>query len=148
VKVESGNKIINEDVQVLDIDGKSTNNPQAIASAFNEYFLSLVANIYLNNNNNIDNDDNINNKPIYYLSHAFNTSYPNINLKFITTKEIQNITKSPKPKNAHGYDEISTNLLKTSSVYISSALNHICNKSLSSGILSSTLKIRCSETTF
>jgi Notch-like protein len=136
VKVESGKKTINEDVQVLNIDGKSTNNPQAIAGVFNEYFLSLVGKIYLNSNNN---DNNINNNPIYYLSHAFNISYPNINLKF-TTKEIENIIKSLKPKNSHGYDEISTNLLKTSSVYISSPLNHICNKSLSSGIFPQRLK--------
>jgi hypothetical protein len=90
VKDESGKKIINEDVQVLNIDGKATNSPQAIASAFNEYFLSLVEKIYFNNNNN-NNNDNINNNPIYYLSHAFNISYPNINLKFTTTKEIENI---------------------------------------------------------
>jgi hypothetical protein len=56
VKVESGKNTINEDVQVLNIDGKATDNPQAIASAFNEYFLSLVEKIYLNNNNN-DNDN-------------------------------------------------------------------------------------------
>jgi hypothetical protein len=110
VKVESGKKTINEDVQGLNIDGKSTNSPQAIASAFNEYFLSLVEKIYLNNNNN--NNNNIIINPIYYLSHAFNISYPNINLKFTTTKEIENIIKSLKSKNSHGYDEISTNLLK------------------------------------
>jgi hypothetical protein len=52
VKVESGRKTTNEDIQVLNIDGKSTSNPQAITSAFNEYFLSLVEKIYLNNNNN------------------------------------------------------------------------------------------------
>jgi Notch-like protein len=91
-------------------------------------------------NNNNDNNNNINNNPIYYLSHAFNISYPNINLKFITTKEMENIIKSLKPKNSHGYDEISTNLLKTSSVYIRSPLNHICNKSLSSGVFPQRLK--------
>jgi hypothetical protein len=52
VKVESGKKTINEDVQVLNIDGTSTKNPHSIASAFNEYFLSLVEKINLNNNNN------------------------------------------------------------------------------------------------
>jgi hypothetical protein len=52
---------------------------------------------------------------------------------------IENIIKSLKPKNSHGYDEISTSLLKTSSVYISSPLNHICNKSLS-GIFPQRLK--------
>jgi hypothetical protein len=51
VKVESGKKTNNEDVQVLNIDGKATNDQQATASAFNEYFLSLVEKIYLNNNN-------------------------------------------------------------------------------------------------
>jgi hypothetical protein len=62
--VESIKKTINEDVQVLNIDGKPTNNLQAIVSAFNEYFLSFVEKIYLNNNNN-NNDNNINNNPIY-----------------------------------------------------------------------------------
>jgi hypothetical protein len=66
-------------------------------------------------------------------------SYSNINLKFKTTKEIENIIGYLKPKNSHGYDEISTNLLKTSSVYISSPFNHICNKSLS-GIFPQRLK--------
>jgi hypothetical protein len=74
------------------------------------------------------------------LSHAFNISYPNIDLKFTTTKEIENIIKSLKPKNSHGYDEIPTSLVKTSSVYITSPLNHICNKSLSSGIFPRGLK--------
>ncbi|PNF30772.1 hypothetical protein B7P43_G06180, partial [Cryptotermes secundus] len=49
VKVESGKKSVNEDVQSLNIEGKSTNNPQAIASAFNEYFLSLAEKTYSNN---------------------------------------------------------------------------------------------------
>jgi hypothetical protein len=56
VNVESGKKSFNEDLQVLNIDGKFTNNPRAIASACNEYFLSLVEKIYLNNNNNNNND--------------------------------------------------------------------------------------------
>jgi hypothetical protein len=39
-----------------------------------------------------------------------------------------------KSKNSHGYDEISVNILKFSSPYISSPLCHICNKIFSSGI--------------
>jgi hypothetical protein len=91
-------------------------------------------------NESWDNNNNINNNQIYYLSHAFNISYPNINLNTTRTKEIENNIKSLKPKNSHGYDEISTNLLKTSSAYVSSPLNHICNKSLSSGIFPQLLK--------
>jgi hypothetical protein len=62
---------------------------------------------YVNNNN-----DN----PIH-LSHAFDNLFPNINLKLSTTKESENIIKSLKSKKSPGYDEISTNLLKISSVY-------------------------------
>jgi hypothetical protein len=32
-------------------------------------------------------------------------------LQFSTTKEIENIIKSHKPKNSYGYDEISTKIL-------------------------------------
>jgi hypothetical protein len=42
VKLESGKKNINEEAQVLSIDGKSANSPQTVANAFNEYFRSLV----------------------------------------------------------------------------------------------------------
>jgi len=41
VKLESGRKNITEETQVLNIDGKSTNNSQTITSAFNKYFLLL-----------------------------------------------------------------------------------------------------------
>jgi hypothetical protein len=58
VKVESGKKSVNVDVQSLNIEGKSTNNPQAIASAFNEYFLSLAGKTYSNINNNNNNNNN------------------------------------------------------------------------------------------
>jgi hypothetical protein len=62
VEVESEKKTVNEDVQSLNIEGKCTNNPRAISSAFNEYFHSLVEKTYLNNNNN----NNIN--KIYYVT--------------------------------------------------------------------------------
>ena len=70
--------------------------------------------------------------PIYYLLNAFNNSFPNIKVKFTTTQEIENNSKSPKPKNTYGYDEIPNNLPPKSSVHISLPLNHICNTFLSS----------------
>jgi hypothetical protein len=45
-----------------------------------------------------------------------------------------------KSKKLHGYDEISVNILKFSSPYISSPLCHICNKTFSSGIFPERLK--------
>jgi len=45
-----------------------------------------------------------------------------------------------KSKPSHGYDEISVNILKFSSPYVSSPLCHICNKIFSSGIFPERLK--------
>jgi hypothetical protein len=53
------------------------------------------------------------------------TPFPNINLKSVSTKEVENVTKSLKTKNFSGYDEIATKLLKIYSSFISSPLNYI-----------------------
>jgi len=71
---------------------------------------------------------------------SFKNPFPNINLKSISTKEIENLIKSLKPKNSSGYDGIFTKLIQISSPFISSPLAHICNKSLSSGIFPEHLK--------
>ena len=138
LKLESDRKNINEEAQDLNIGGKSTNNPQTIINAFNEYFLSLVekkcVDDYDNGNDSSSNRDNNDNTyiPIYYLLNAFYNSFPNIKLKSTTTQEIKNSIKKLKPKYTYGYDEIPNNLLKISLVYISSTLYHMCNTSLSS----------------
>jgi hypothetical protein len=72
--------------------------------------------------------------PISYLSRAFNQPFPTINFKCVSSKEHEDITKSLKTKNSHGYDETTTKILKLSIHYISSALIYICNRMLSSGI--------------
>jgi hypothetical protein len=75
-----------------------------------------------------------------YLLQSFTTPFPNMNLKFVSAKEVEKIIKSLKTKNSSGYDGISTKLLKMSSGFISSPLTYICNKSLSSGIFPDRLK--------
>jgi hypothetical protein len=109
------------------VDGDSTDNPQVIASVFNEYFLSVAEKTLPQDNNNTNNTNagisdvkdkhssTINSDSSHYLAHAFNNSFLNIQLKFSTTKEIESIIKSLKPKYTCGYDEISTKLLKISS---------------------------------
>jgi hypothetical protein len=52
-----------------------------------------------------------------YLYRAFKNPYPNIIFDH-TAKEIENIIKSLKPKNACGYDEISVKILKISCPFI------------------------------
>jgi len=88
--------------------------------------LSIAQNIHVNNCNvnassNHEND-------ISYLSRAFNQPFPTINLRCVSSKEIESITKSLKIKNLHGYEGISSKLLKSSIRYISSPLTYICNR--------------------
>jgi len=49
-------------------------------------------------------------------------------LKFVSSKEIEDITNSRKSKDSHGYDEISIKILKASILYISSPLTYLCNQ--------------------
>ena len=65
-----------------------------------------------------NNGDNI--TPLHYLTQSFKKPFPKIHLKTVSTKEINNIIKSLKPKNSAGYDGILTKLLKTCSPFITS----------------------------
>jgi hypothetical protein len=58
----------------------------------------------------------------------------------LSTKYIRNIIKSLNMKNWHGYNEISTKLLKFNYPFILSPLTNISNKSLSFGIFQDRLK--------
>ena len=48
-------------------------------------------------------------------------------------------------KNSHGYDKISTKLLKISAIYKCSLLTYNCNKSILSGIFPDHLKLSITE---
>jgi len=62
--------------------------------------------------------------------------HPSLSLVFRTfsTKESTSIIKMLKTYNSHGYDEISTKLLKISVTYICSPSTYICNNSTLPGI--------------
>jgi hypothetical protein len=76
------------------------------------YFLSIAEKINVNITHSNTNRHTINNCSLQCMSEIFKTSYPNIKCKPTWTKEIENIIKSLKIKNSHGYDEISTTVLK------------------------------------
>ena len=101
----------------INIDGAKTYDSQVIATTFNTYFATVAQNIHTANFNSIDVND-----PLNYLYNAFNKQIPAINLKMVTSKEIENVVKSLKPKGSHGYDEIPTKILKLSGPYILSPL--------------------------
>jgi hypothetical protein len=134
------NKIGNTDKTIiLNIEGISISNHQEIANEFNKYFLSTAKNINTKHNDlsshNLDNTT-----PLHYLRQSFKTPFPNINLKFSSSKEVENIIKSLITENSSWYDGISTKLLKISSSFTSSPLTYICNKSVSFGIFPDRLK--------
>jgi hypothetical protein len=51
-----------------------------------------------------------------------------------TVNEIKSIINSLKAKNSCGYDEISTNLLKSCADYVSVPLSYLCNQSIVVGV--------------
>lgn len=117
-----------------------TNENKNSSESFNKYFLSvaeeIIQDIRSNNKKCSNNEEDIK----CYMTKSFPNSFPNIKLKYTSTREIEKIIKSLKTKNSYGYDEVSTRILKISAPYISAPLNYICNKSIRSGIFPSRLK--------
>ena len=128
----TGKKIKNEFTHQLNVDGYLTYDSQLISESIN-YFPSIAK-------LNYKNTDKSNNNPLQYLHQAFNNPYKNIKYQNTSTTKIEKIIKSLKSKSSHGYDKISVKVLKISSQFISSPLNYICNKVLSTGILPTKLK--------
>jgi hypothetical protein len=113
VKLEI-NKTGNMDkVKTVNIEGTLFNNHQDIANEFNKYFLSIAKNINIDQNYSISYKLD-NTTPEHYLLQSFKTPFPNINLRSVSSKEVENVTKALKTKTSSGYDEISTKLLKIS----------------------------------
>jgi hypothetical protein len=126
VKLESNKTGNTVKVKTLNVEGTSVNNHQDIANEFDKYFLSIAKNINIDQNYSISHKLD-NNTPGHYLLQSFKTPFPNINLKSVSSKEVESVIKSLKTKNSSGYDEIPTELLKINSSFISSPLTYICN---------------------
>jgi hypothetical protein len=128
-------------IDKLQIGDKVLNNYKKIAEIFNKHFTSIVETIAASNNLNTSSTHNrYITTPTNYLLQSFNCTFPNFKRMPLPTKDIRNIIKFLNTKNSHGYDEISTKLLKLSSPSILNPLTHMCNKSLSLGIFPDCLK--------
>jgi hypothetical protein len=108
--------------------------------SFNDHFLSIAERIMQSIRHSDTASTSTNKNPMYYMSKIFHNPFPNIKFNNTSTKEIERIINTIKVKNSHGYDEITTKMLKASAPYISSPLNYICNKSIRSGTFPSRLK--------
>lgn len=115
----TGSKSVHEDIHVLIISGYLTNNQQIISNSCNDNFLSITirVNSKTSNNSNPDRNDSI---PTEYLLQTCMNPFPNIKYNYRSKKKIENIMKSIKPTNSHGYDEIFVKILKASFHFFSS----------------------------
>jgi hypothetical protein len=123
-----------EKISALNAEGNWIRKKQIIAETFNNYFLSVSENKNVTSkqsNNNISNSLMITHT--HYLCQSFSDPFPNMKIKPVSTKEVENMIKSLKLKNSFGYDGVSTNVLKLSSLFISFPLTYICNKSIAHG---------------
>jgi hypothetical protein len=128
----TGIRIRNDDVNQLNTHNNSNHDFQTMPDFINNFFLSITRkNHYVS-----DKNDNF----AAYLNLTYNEPYPNMKYQYTSTKEIKKIISTLKSKNSHGYDDVSVNILKSSSPYISSPLSYICNKMLSTGIFPDRLK--------
>ena len=85
-------------------------------------------NIIKNIRSSKQNHDTYNNPSYYLLNQPFR-DFPNIKFRNTSPKEIENIIRSLKAKGSHGYDEITTEILKITAPSISTPLSYIFNKS-------------------
>ena len=121
----------------MKIRNKLSNDPLAIANAFNSYYSSVANNLLKNFSGQNTGDDS---DPISYLNQNFSKTFSKIKLNNTSTHEIEEIIQSLKCKNSRGYDEISSRILKGSAPYVLSPLTYIFNKVLSTGLFPERLK--------
>jgi hypothetical protein len=137
IKTVTNKRITTDSVTPVNINNNLTSNPITIANAFNTYFSSVAGNFL----NNLPGKLNtVNTDPLEYLKNDYNKPNDTIHLKNTTTHEIDKIVHSLKCKDSHGYDEVSTRIIKISAPYILSPLTLILNKILSTGVFPKRLK--------
>ena len=110
VKSLTNNKTTSNKINTRDIK-----NNQKTANAFNQYFSSVAQKLI---KNSLKKNCSIHSDPLIYLRQNFKQPSSAIRLKNTTTHEIDKIIHSMKLKDSHGYDEISTRILKMSAPYI------------------------------
>jgi hypothetical protein len=96
-----------QDTSSIKINGDITQNNQVIADTFNNYYSSVAQHV----TNNFSNSNSVGNKhnPVNYLSNILKQPLLLDKLKFVSPKEIENVSKSLKSKECLiklGYDAI------------------------------------------
>ena len=115
---------------VFEHNGETFTNPKDISEKFNNYFVNIGSTLS-------SKIEHVNQSPSSYLVGSYNN---NLFLAPTTENEVFNVMSSLK-KSSTGYDNISSDLLKTSCNIIAPYLVHIINLSFTTGVFPSELKI-------
>ena len=113
----------------LNINRRLTTDPLLTANAFNTYFISIAENLLTKNFSRCDATNS--NGLMTHLQRNFHPFSSLMRLNNTTMYEISKIIHSLKSRDFHGYDEISSKILKVCAPYILSSLTYIFNKVLS-----------------
>jgi len=132
IKTATNNKTSNKTTSTSEIK-----NTQNTADTFNLYFSKIAEQL---NEESIKKYRYKRVDPLIHLRTNFIKVNESIKLKNTTTHEIDKIIRSLKTKDSHGYDGISTRILKLSAPYIVSPLTFIINRILLPGIFLDRLK--------
>ena len=126
IKTITNNNNINSGLS-LNISGTLTTDPLLTGNAFNICFISIAENL----TKNFSRCDATNsNGPVTRLQWNFHPLSSLMRLINTTTYKISKIIHSLNSKDSHGYDEISSKILKVSAPCILSPLTYIFNKVL------------------
>ena len=117
-------------------------NLNIIAEDFNKYFSGVADTIHKQIKKNCINPNpkTKSNNYMTYMSMAFESPFPNIQIKKTTYNEIEKVIGSLKASQAQGYDDISNNILKACKTFISVPLSYLCNRILFEGVFPDRLK--------
>jgi hypothetical protein len=91
INTESGRNKKSNNIHVLNVEDRNIVNQQAIAETFNKYFAAIAENVRKQikyTHKQIHNNDE--EQHIHFIKHAINNSFPNMESKYTTIKEIQN----------------------------------------------------------
>jgi Notch-like protein len=159
-KVRTAWKIVNSETRrnshrksgicSLHVDATNIEIQQLIADALDEHFITTAEKINISSHVNhklVNTNDSGTGTFIYFMNQAFGKPFPGMECKCsttttttTTTEETETIINSLKSKNTSGYDEMSTTVLKSCFSFISSPLNYVCTRSLSTGVFPDRLK--------
>jgi len=129
----------NNKIEAMSINGDLIKDPETIANSFNLFFSSLALNSSSDSAQKSIDVDFIRNSVLNQTQG--NEERPHFTQFHQTsTNEINEIIKTFETKDSHGYDEISSGILKISTPYILSPLTYIFNKIHTLGIFPDRMK--------